>query len=35
MLIRWTDKALDNLDVAIEYIVADNPMAAKKVAQEI
>jgi len=35
MLIRWTDKALDNLDAAVEYIVADNPMAARKVAQKI
>jgi len=35
MQIRWTDKALDNLDAAVEYIAADNPTAAKKVAQKI
>jgi toxin ParE1/3/4 len=35
MQIRWTDKALDNLDAAVEYIAADNPMAARKVAQKI
>ena len=35
MRIRWTNKALDNLDAAVEYIAADNPMAAKKVAQKI
>ena len=35
MPIRWTNKALDNLDAAVEYIAADNPTAAKKVAQKI
>lgn len=35
MQIRWTNKALDNLDVAVEYIAADNPRAAKMVAQKI
>ena len=35
MRIRWTKKALDNLDSAIEYIAADNPTAAKKVAAKI
>lgn len=35
MQIRWTDKALDNLDAAVEYIAADNPMAARKVAQKV
>ncbi len=35
MQIRWTEKALDNLDAAVEYITADNPVAAKKVAQKI
>ena len=35
MLIRWTDKALDNLDAAVKYIAADNPTAARKVAQKI
>ena len=34
MPIRWTNKALDNLDAAVEYIAADNPTAAKKVAQK-
>ena len=35
MRIRWTNKALDNLEAAVEYIAADNPTAAKKVAQKI
>ncbi len=35
MQIRWTNKALDNLGAAVEYIAADNPTAAKKVAQKI
>ena len=35
MQVRWTNKALDNLDAAVEYIAADNPTAAKKVAQKI
>lgn len=35
MLIRWTTKALDNLDAAVEYIAADNPMAASKIAKKI
>ena len=35
MQIRWTDKALDNLDAAVEYIATDNPTAAMKVAQKI
>jgi len=35
MQIRWTEKALDNLDAAVEYIAADNSVAAKKVAQKI
>ena len=35
MQIRWTNKALDNLDAAVEYIAADNPTAAKEVAQKI
>ncbi len=35
MQIRWTDKALDNLDAAVKYIAADNPAAAGKVAQKI
>jgi toxin ParE1/3/4 len=35
MQIRWTNKALDNLDAAIEYITANNPAAARKVARNI
>ncbi|MCK5069023.1 MAG: type II toxin-antitoxin system RelE/ParE family toxin [Desulfocapsa sp.] len=35
MQIRWTYKALDNLDAAVEYIAADNPTAAQKVAKRI
>ncbi len=35
MQIRWTDKALDNLDAAVEYIAGDNPTAAEKVAKKI
>jgi len=35
MQIRWTHKALTNLDDAIEYIATDNPTAANKVAQNI
>ena len=35
MLVRWTQKALDNLEDAVEYIAADNPTAASGVAQKI
>jgi len=35
MRIRWSRKALLNLDAAVEYIAADNPAAAAKVAQRI
>jgi len=35
MQIRWTRKALLNLDAAVEYIAADNSAAAAKVAQRI
>jgi len=35
MRIRWTYKALDNLDAAVEFIAADNPGAAQKVARII
>lgn len=35
MRIRWTNRALDTLDTAIEYIAADNPAAAKKIAQKV
>lgn len=35
MRIRWTRKALDNLDAAVQYVAADSPGNARKVAQEI
>jgi toxin ParE1/3/4 len=35
MLVKWTRKALINLDDAVEYITGDNPIAARKVAQRI
>ena len=35
MRVEWTKKALSNLDNAVEYIAADNPAAARKVAQKI
>lgn len=35
MLVRWTQKALDNLEDAVEYIAADNPTAASGVAKKI
>lgn len=35
MRVRWSRKALVNLDMAIEYITADNPTAAKGVPQRI
>jgi len=35
MRIRWTRRALDNLDAAVEHIAADNPEAAKRVARTI
>jgi plasmid stabilization system protein ParE len=35
MRIEWTRTALSNLDNAVEYIAADNPAAARKVAQQI
>jgi len=35
MLVRWTQKALDNLEDAVEYIAAGNPTAASGVAQKI
>lgn len=35
MRIRWTSRALDNLDAAVEHIASDNPATAKKVAQKI
>lgn len=35
MRVRWSRKTLVNLDMAIEYIAADNPTAAKDVAQRI
>ena len=35
MQVKWTRKALLNLDDAVEYIARDNASAAQKVAQKI
>ncbi|BBO86795.1 hypothetical protein DSCO28_73610 (plasmid) [Desulfosarcina ovata subsp. sediminis] len=35
MQVKWTRKALDNLDSAVEYIAADKPTAAEGVARKI
>ena len=35
MQVKWTRKALINLDDAVEYIARDNAGAAKKVARKI
>ena len=35
MRIRWIQKALDNLDAAVEYIAEDNATVAHKAAQKI
>ncbi len=35
MRVKWTRKALVNLDNAVEYIAADKPKAATKVALKI
>ena len=35
MRVKWSKKALLNLDYAIEYIAADNPTAAAEVALRI
>ncbi|MBW2368324.1 MAG: type II toxin-antitoxin system RelE/ParE family toxin [Deltaproteobacteria bacterium] len=35
MRVRWSRKALLNLDTAVEYIAADKPVAAAGVAQRI
>jgi plasmid stabilization system protein ParE len=35
MRIRWTRKALANLDAAVNYIAGDSPGNARKVAQKI
>ena len=35
MQVKWTRKALINLDDAVEYIARDNASAAKKVARKI
>lgn len=35
MGVKWTRKALDNLDDAVEFLAADKPMIAKKVAKKI
>ncbi len=35
MRVKWTRKALANLDSAVEYIAADKPVAAAGVARKI
>lgn len=35
MQVKWTRKALLNLDDAVEYIAGDNAAAAEKIAQKI
>ena len=35
MQVKWTRKALLNLDAAVEYIAAGNPAVAQKVAKQI
>jgi plasmid stabilization system protein ParE len=35
MQVRWSGKALLNLDDAVEYLAADNPTMAAEVAQRI
>jgi toxin ParE1/3/4 len=35
MRIKWTRQALNNQDAAVNYIAADNPGNAQKVAQKI
>ncbi len=35
MRVKWSRKALLNLDQAVEYVAADNPTAAAEVAQRI
>jgi len=35
MQIKWTRKALINLDNAVEYIARENPVAAQNAAQKI
>jgi plasmid stabilization system protein ParE len=35
MQVKWTVKALTNLDDAVEYIAGNNPVAASNVAQRI
>jgi plasmid stabilization system protein ParE len=35
MRVKWTRKALVNLDDAIEYIAGDNPTASRNVARKI
>ena len=35
MRVKWTRKTLINLENAVEFIAADKPMAATKVAQKI
>ena len=35
MRVKWSRKALLNLELAVEYIAADNPTVASEVAQRI
>lgn len=35
MQVKWTRKALMNLDSAVEYIARDNPVAAQNTARKI
>ena len=35
MFVEWTQRALDDLDSAVEYIAEDNPAASAQVAQRI
>lgn len=35
MVVKWTRRALENLDDAIDFLAADKPMTAKKVAKKI
>jgi toxin ParE1/3/4 len=35
MQVKWSRKALLNLDDAVEFIAADNPIATAKVAQQV
>lgn len=34
MRVKWTHRALDNLDSAVEFVAADKPTAAADVAKQ-